>query len=225
VNEDLNSHNGRDSYHSQRLVGGYYTEPGGSGSYVGNSGYITQNMMQGTYYGDPRGHSQSYDLRQVDQENGFGHFNPRDSIPRANTRGNHRRNSSSNDERTVLSRTRIQDFAGRIPDLCRDQNGCRHLQAQLEKNKEESLDIIFNGAKPYFPDLMSDPFGNYLCQKLFEVCNDMQRTELVKIVAPTIVSISLNQHGTRAVQKLLEYLTIPEQVTSVYHSAHVRLNL
>jgi len=59
---------------------------------------------------------------------------------------------------------------------------------------------------------MSDPFGNYLCQKLFEVCNDAQRTELVRIVAPTLVQISLNQHGTRAVQKLLEHLTVPEQV-------------
>ena len=59
---------------------------------------------------------------------------------------------------------------------------------------------------------MSDPFGNYLCQKLLETCNDSQRTELVKIIAPTIVSISLNQHGTRAVQKLLDHLTLPEQV-------------
>jgi hypothetical protein len=96
--------------------------------------------------------------------------------------------------------------------LCRDQNGCRHLQGELQTRDEETIEVIYNGAKPYFPDLMSDPFGNYLCQKLLEVCNDSQRTELVKIVAPNIVQISLNQHGTRAVQKLLDHLTIPEQV-------------
>lgn len=62
---------------------------------------------------------------------------------------------------------------------------------------------------------MSDPFGNYLCQKLLEKCVDEQRTELVKIVAPTIVNVSLNQHGTRAVQKMLEHLTLPEQVEIV----------
>jgi len=205
ANDDPVPHGNRDSFHSQR-IGVFYSESGGSGTYVGNSGYI------GSFYADPRAHTLPYDNRQSDHvhENGYNQYTHRESVPRANNRP-HRRNSS-NDERSVLNRTRIQDFAGRIPELCRDQNGCRHLQAQLDKNLEESLDIIFHGAKPYFPDLMSDPFGNYLCQKLFEVCNDAQRTELVRIVAPTLVSISLNQHGTRAVQKLLEHLTVPEQV-------------
>jgi hypothetical protein len=206
ANDDVN-HGGRDTFSSQRLAG-YYSESSTPGPYNA-SGYL------GNYYGEPRSHQHlSFDGRPLDQlpDNNFGHYSARD-MTRGNTRP-HRRNSS-NDERSVLNRTRIQDFAGRIPDLCRDQNGCRHLQAQLDKSPEESLEIIFNGAKPYFPELMSDPFGNYLCQKLFEVCNDAQRTELVRIVAPNLVQISLNQHGTRAVQKLLEHLTVPEQVTEI----------
>jgi hypothetical protein len=57
-----------------------------------------------------------------------------------------------------------------------------------------------------------DPFGNYLCQKLLEYCNDDQRTIIIETVAPELVNISLNMHGTRAVQKMIEFLSTPQQV-------------
>lgn len=57
-----------------------------------------------------------------------------------------------------------------------------------------------------------DPFGNYLCQKLMERCTDEQRTRIVEQVSQDLVDISLNMHGTRAVQKMIEYITLPEQV-------------
>lgn len=55
-------------------------------------------------------------------------------------------------------------------------------------------------------ELMTDPFGNYLCQKLLEVANDFQLSRIVDTIAPSLVSISLNMHGTRAVQKLVEVI-------------------
>lgn len=57
-----------------------------------------------------------------------------------------------------------------------------------------------------------DPFGNYLCQKLLEHCDDQRRLKIVQSVAPDLVNISLNMHGTRAVQKMIEYLTTPDQI-------------
>jgi hypothetical protein len=57
-----------------------------------------------------------------------------------------------------------------------------------------------------------DPFGNYLCQKLMEYCTDAQRTMIVEQVSTAIISISLNMHGTRAVQRMIEFLNLPEQV-------------
>lgn len=45
-----------------------------------------------------------------------------------------------------------------------------------------------------------------------EYCTDSQRTEIVEQVANAIMPISLNMHGTRAVQKMIEFLTLPEQV-------------
>jgi Pumilio-family RNA binding repeat len=57
-----------------------------------------------------------------------------------------------------------------------------------------------------------DPFGNYLCQKLLEYSENAQRTALIARAAPAMVSIALNQHGTRALQKMVEYVSTPEQV-------------
>ena len=56
-----------------------------------------------------------------------------------------------------------------------------------------------------------DPFGNYLCQKLLEFCNDDQRTVLINNAAPHMIKIALNQHGTRALQKMIEFISTPEQ--------------
>lgn len=57
-----------------------------------------------------------------------------------------------------------------------------------------------------------DPFGNYLCQKLLEFSNDEQRTVLINNAAPHMVKIALNQHGTRALQKMIEFISTREQV-------------
>jgi hypothetical protein len=49
---------------------------------------------------------------------------------------------------------------------------------------------------------------------LLEHATDEQRTVLVTTAAPNLVEIALNQHGTRALQKMIEYLSTPEQVNS-----------
>lgn len=62
---------------------------------------------------------------------------------------------------------------------------------------------------------MIDPFGNYLCQKLLEYSNDDQRTALIDNAAPQLVKIALNQHGTRALQKMIEFISTPQQTQTV----------
>merc|ERR1719158_605006 len=57
-----------------------------------------------------------------------------------------------------------------------------------------------------------DSFGNYLCQKLVEVCQEETRTKIVQQVEPQLVEVSLNMHGTRAVQKLVECVDSAEQI-------------
>ena len=68
----------------------------------------------------------------------------------------------------------------------------------------------------FFITYIIDPFGNYLCQKLMERCTDEQRTRIVEQVSQDLVDISLNMHGTRAVQKMIDHVTLPEQVELTY---------
>lgn len=68
-----------------------------------------------------------------------------------------------------------------------------------------------------------DPFGNYLCQKLLEYSNDEQRTALINNAAPQLVKIALNQHGTRALQKMIEFISTPEQTQTVIRALRDRV--
>ncbi|XP_062204794.1 putative pumilio homolog 7, chloroplastic [Phragmites australis] len=101
--------------------------------------------------------------------------------------------------------------------VARDQHGCRFLQQRLDDGKRE-VDLIFAGVARHAAKLMVDPFGNYLMQKLLAVCDAGQRMALVLTLTSgpfVLVRISLNVHGTRAVQKLIESLRTREEIRLV----------
>ncbi|GBC53657.2 ARM repeat-containing protein [Rhizophagus irregularis DAOM 181602=DAOM 197198] len=87
----------------------------------------------------------------------------------------------------------LEDLVGEIYSFCKDQHGCRYLQKKLEEKNEQYIGMIFNEVFSHFVELMTDPF---------------------ETVAPELVNISLNMHGTRAVQKMIEFLSTPQQFHS-----------
>jgi len=100
----------------------------------------------------------------------------------------------------------ISEVVGKIYALSKDQLGCRFLQKCLD-NGHEVADLIFNEIEPHFIELMTDPFGNYLCQKLMEVCQLSLRTKIVELLAPSLAEVCFDSHGTRAVQRLIAIVT------------------
>ncbi|CEP10847.1 hypothetical protein [Parasitella parasitica] len=108
----------------------------------------------------------------------------------------------------------LEEFEGNLFELCKDQNGCRFLQTKLEESSM-NVTLIYEEIHTHFVDLMTDPFGNYLCQKLLERCDDAQRTSIVDVIAPEFLKICLSMHGTRAVQKLIEFLSTKRQIQAV----------
>lgn len=104
------------------------------------------------------------------------------------------------------------EFQDKLFELCKDQHGCRFLQLKLEESKS-NVDMIYKEIHLHFVELMTDPFGNYLCQKLLERCDDTQRSSIVQVIAPQFLKICLSMHGTRAVQKLIEFLSTKRQVS------------
>ena len=110
-----------------------------------------------------------------------------------------------------FSGVRLEDLQPDILKLCKDQHGCRYLQKKLEEGDPAHRDMIFNGTYGHFPELMTDAFGNYLCQKLLEYSTEEQCSTIIDSVAGDLVGISLNMHGTRAVQKMVDFLAVPRQ--------------
>ncbi|GAB4834793.1 hypothetical protein Ancab_033061 [Ancistrocladus abbreviatus] len=98
----------------------------------------------------------------------------------------------------------------------KDQNGCRFLQMKFEDAKEEEIEMVFFEVIENVDELMTDPFANYLFQKLVEVCSEEQRTKIISSITKTefqLVNICTGTHGTRFVQKLLTHLTNQEQIS------------
>ncbi|GAV84527.1 PUF domain-containing protein [Cephalotus follicularis] len=107
---------------------------------------------------------------------------------------------------------------GNIVPLAKDQKGCRILQMSINEMSKEEIEMVFMEVIDCVGQLVLDPFGTYVVQKLVEVCTEEQRTRILLMLTKTefqLVGICLSMHGTRAVQKLLENLTTQQQISLV----------
>ncbi|XP_044474902.1 putative pumilio homolog 7, chloroplastic [Mangifera indica] len=131
----------------------------------------------------------------------------------------HGQNSSSYFPLHLLpSSGSLSEFCGYIYLMAKDQNGCRFLQRVFDEGTYQDVQIIFNEVIDHVVELMMEQFGNYLVQKLLNVCNEEQRTQIVFMVTKEpgqLVRISLNTYGTRVVQKLIETLKTRQQISVV----------
>jgi len=113
------------------------------------------------------------------------------------------------------SASSVEELQGQVLEFARDQHGCRLLQRFLDEQAPEAFPVIFGEIYEFLEELMVDPFGNYLCQKLVSCASLSQRILVIAKVAPKLVPISLNMHGTRVVQKMVEICTSAEEITAI----------
>lgn len=131
------------------------------------------------------------------------------------------RSSVTSQQQQQLKYTSLDEIKGQIYSTAMDQNGCRFLQRKFDEGSPEDVEKIFLEIIDHIIELMTDQFGNYLVQKLLEVCTEDQRMRILHAVtkeAGELVNISLNTHGTRAVQKLIEIIKTPREVSMVVSS-------
>lgn len=100
-----------------------------------------------------------------------------------------------------------REIITQVEELAYDQAGCRMIQQKLEaQNSPDFVPALVAALKSQFADVMSNQFGNYLCQKIIEVSSVSELAQIVDAVLPSAISISLSVHGTRAMQSLVEMI-------------------
>lgn len=113
-----------------------------------------------------------------------------------------------------ISKTSLSVLILEIPRLAKDQYGCRFLQKRIDpsivtntKTRRSNFKIIFGEIKDLFYDLIIDPYGNYLIQRLIDYCSEEDLDHVVESLSSELYLISVNQHGTRALQKIIEKMS------------------
>ncbi|KAL6851920.1 hypothetical protein ACP4OV_020105 [Aristida adscensionis] len=112
----------------------------------------------------------------------------------------------------------VDEVVGELNLLARDQNGCRFLQRIFTEGSQDDAQKVFDGVIDHIDELMVDPFGNYLVQKLLEECSDDQRMHIVYEITKIpgqLTAVSCNMHGTRVVQKVIETINTSHLVSMV----------
>lgn len=92
----------------------------------------------------------------------------------------------------------LAEARGKIYYMAKDQHGCRFLQRKFAEKDGNDIEMIFSEIIDYISELMIDPFGNYLVQKLLEVCSDDQRMQIVHSITRkpgVLIKISCDMHG------------------------------
>ncbi|KAF0889578.1 hypothetical protein E2562_028670 [Oryza meyeriana var. granulata] len=112
----------------------------------------------------------------------------------------------------------VDEAVRKIHLLAKDQNGCRFLQRMFTEGTTDDVKKVFDGIIEYIGELVVDPFGNYLVQKLLEECNHDQKMHIVYEITKRpgqLIKFSCDMHGTRVVQKVIETINSPDEVSMV----------
>ncbi|KAI9749933.1 MAG: hypothetical protein M1835_001469 [Candelina submexicana] len=203
-----------------------YSSPAYYGGYGVQMMPLGANSMQMGNQMPLNHHMHMYQPHGISAYPNFGQFG---RYPDSQARVIHQRRMQNGEENARFANVQLEQLQGEIYALCKDQHGCRYLQKKLEERNPEHVHMIFLETKQHVIELMTgayyvrgqetddyanfyqDPFGNYLCQKLLEYANDEERTALINNAAPQMIKVALNQHGTRALQKMIEFISTREQ--------------
>lgn len=181
----------------------------GQGNQVGNDGVSNGSYSQ---CGNEQSSSAGYDNRfskKIVSINGLG-----DSGQYPNEHGVEQQqipNGSLSILYSSSERPSLRALLGNVRRLSRDQVGCRVLQQALDEDGPSAATAILNEGLIFWAEAMVDPFGNYLFQKILERITPAERVTLVGSVSTRLVNASLNLHGTRSVQKIVEVCAVDEE--------------
>ncbi|CBK21935.2 uncharacterized protein [Blastocystis hominis] len=143
--------------------------------------------------------------------------------PRSKSKSKSKSRSRPDSERGQVDLKGLRDH---VVDMAKNYNGCRALQQILLTASPAAVTEIFEELQSSLRELMTDPFGNYVFQMLLQVCSEERRAQILSAVRDFVIDASLNIHGTRCVQSLVQYCSSPSMIDSLFaalqgHIAHL----
>ncbi|WVQ98978.1 hypothetical protein IAU59_006110 [Kwoniella sp. CBS 9459] len=109
----------------------------------------------------------------------------------------------------------LRDIFGHVVEFSGDQHGSRFIQQKLTEANPEDRQKLFDEIMPNAYQLMTDVFGNYVTQKMFELGDQLQKAALAKKMEGHVLQLSMQTYGCRVVQKALEHVLIEQQAKLV----------
>ncbi|KAK4684287.1 pumilio RNA-binding family, partial [Tremellales sp. Uapishka_1] len=94
-------------------------------------------------------------------------------------------------------RWELREIFGHIVEFSGDQHGSRFIQQKLETASNEDRQQLFDEIMPNAYQLMTDVFGNYVTQKMFEHGDQMQKANLAKKMEGHVLDLSMQMYGCR----------------------------
>jgi hypothetical protein len=185
--------------------------------------------MHGSYggeYRDRRDRDRDYgrrddrnDMRGRDRDRHHDRDGARNGRHNPNAAGvNPVRDSLVDEFRNTYGKSRqwgLRDLLGHVVAFCQDQHGSRFIQQRLEVCTDVDKQLIFDEIIPAAQGLITDVFGNYVLQKLFEYGTPDQCESLAILLKGQAVQLSMQMYGCRVVQKALEYVGTPRLIELV----------
>lgn len=84
-----------------------------------------------------------------------------------------------NDNTPKPSSIPYDSIKGHVVEMAKDNIQCRYLQQVLNQLSYIEINEVYKEIRSNLSELMMDPFGNYLFQKLLEVLTDNQLLDMV----------------------------------------------
>ncbi|KAI3397670.1 hypothetical protein diail_10439 [Diaporthe ilicicola] len=106
----------------------------------------------------------------------------------------------------------LRDIFGYVTDFAGDQQGSRFLQEKIPGANSDDKQRVFDEILVNANQMMTDVFGNYIVQKLFEYGTLVQKKLLAAKMQGNVVDLSMNIYGCRCVQEALIYVLVDQQV-------------
>ena len=96
--------------------------------------------------------------------------------------------------------------------MIKDPIGNKRIQKKIEEKSPKFLYELYQQIKKNLYDIMNDQYGNYVIQKFVRCCDKKILSSMLKHLFEknkhAFYEISMNPHGTRALQKLIKYISI-----------------